>query len=185
MPESDLYGVDVRLTDDGDLAVAPDGSVIDAAGPVNCAQALVLRMRCWPTELALHPNYGSTLERRLIGAKGDPDLGRSAANAELRAAIESDRRFLSAREIAATINPDRPNILAISLKLRLADGDELDVTNLADLRADEILTVDPALLAGDDALLDSEDTFLADDGDDFDELPDIEILLDDALILGA
>ena len=177
----DPYGIDLRLSDQGDLVVAPNGALTSIDGPENCAQALAMRIRTYPGELPLALDYGSHLASKLVGQKaGDPDLARSVANVELRALIEADPRFLSARDIQARDVTDDGTRLAVSLLLRLAGGEQLAVGDLADVRLDEISAasvIDPTL---DDDALDAVDdlAFLTDDSDDLDELPDLAAFLE-------
>ena len=179
MPPTDPYGVDLRLSDDGDLVVDRTGALTAITGTENCAQALVLRARTYPGELPLQQDFGSGLEAALIGQKSlDPELAQARANVELRAIVESDRRFLAARNIEARdVTPDGTK-LAVRLTLVLANGEQLQVSDLADVRTDEVTEAPTA-----DSTLDSEDldaiadfSFLGDDdvAADVDELAQID-----------
>lgn len=177
----DPYGIDLRLSDQGDLVVAPNGALTAVSGPENCGQALALRVRTHPGELPLQIDYGSHLASKLVGQKAnDPDLARSIANVELRALVEADRRFLAARDIQATDLTADGTRLAIRLLLRLAGGEQLRVGDLGDVRLDEIsaaTVVDPTL---DDTSIDAvtdDLAFLADANDDLNELPELDSFL--------
>lgn len=179
----DPYGIDVRISDRGDLVVSPSGGLTDITGPENCAQALVLRARCYPGELPLQMDYGSNLAARLIGQKSlDADLARAQTNVELRAIVESDRRFLAARDVSVRDVTQSGDRLSVSLRLELAGGQQLAVGDLANVRIDEITgssVVDPTLLDGSDIDAVDDFAFLADDLDDLNELPDLESFLSD------
>jgi hypothetical protein len=55
MVATDPYGTDLLLTDDGDFSVTPSGQLALLSGPLNCAQALTMRLKTAPGELALQP----------------------------------------------------------------------------------------------------------------------------------
>ncbi len=170
---SDAYGIDLAIGPDGDLVITPTGDAATLSGPENCTQALLLRVRTYPGELPLHPDYGSGLADRVIGSKGiDSDLMAAQANVDLREIIDSDPRFLSASGITVSEVPENPRAARVGLRLRLADRDELVISDLLDVRVDEI---NPGEVL--DVDLDGADLeFLGED----DELPDLELLYDPA-----
>lgn len=190
MPEpdnTDPYGIDLLLTPDGDLSVNPGGSLAVVAGPENCVQALQLRLRTHPDELPLHDDYGSALAAQAIGTKaGDDQLLAALARVEVQRILEADLRFLAARNLQAQTDPADPQRAQVSMRLELAGGEELIVSDLVEARIDEIDPGDPDLsideMASDldeDALAmldaadyEAEDLGEPDDFADFLDLPD-------------
>lgn len=179
MADLDPYGTDVRFSELGDLVVSPTGDLTSITGAENCAQALALRLRTFPGELPLQLAYGSQLAARLVGQKAnDPDLARSIANVELRELLRQDRRFLAARDISATDLTPSGDRLAISLTLRLAGGEDLEISSLTDVRVDELVaTIDPAAIDPELDVPIDEFAFLA-DNEDLDEMPELDDFID-------
>lgn len=183
---TDPYGVDVLLTDNGDLAVNAAGQLQLLSGPLVCAQQMVMRLRTFPGELPLDLDYGNPIDT-VIGTKtGDPQLVVSKVNVELRQILEDDARFLRAQNIVAGYpDPADPTKTAVSLQLVLTGGDTLDLGDLAagDVSlADFTATPDLATELGDDTLPD----FTGDPGDPDDVLPDLDDeLIDDGLAPGG
>lgn len=139
-----LYGIDLRLTDDGDLAVSNGGDLVQCIGTTNAAQAVVQRLRTAPGSLPLHPDYGSDLLTTLIGGKQhDAQLVLAHVNNTARAMAEQDRRFLGITNIDITTFDQT---VAITCAIVLAGGERLRTANLALPRTDE-LAIDPADLA--------------------------------------
>ncbi len=170
--QDELYGTDVRITDAGDIAVTPSGDIGLISGPLNCVQALSMRLRTEPGELPLHPDYGNPIGD-LVGAKADEALMTGRANAILREALQADRRFLSADSIAAVAG-ERGGRVSVSCRLRLAGGERIALSDLADVRLDEIDTVQLGA-----AGFESDDDLAFLDGQDLDEIPELEEGVDD------
>jgi hypothetical protein len=143
---SDPYGTDVLLTNDGDLAVTPAGQLALVDGPMNCAQALVMRLRTSPGELPLQPDYGNAIAPRIIGTKtNDPTLVVSKLNIELRAIFTADRRFLRAERITASSDPAYPTRTGVYIELVLAGGDRLTAADVANTPALDAFSATPEL----------------------------------------
>lgn len=146
-----LYGIDLRIDNDGDLVVGSNGDLILVEGAECVAQALMLRLRTALNSLPMHPEYGSALMTRLVGLKmADPALVLALVNTETRKLIASDRRFVAVISAEVTSDP-AAQTLAIPLSLRLAGGDALQVPDLMAGRADE-MAMDLAELADLEAL---------------------------------
>lgn len=166
---TDAYGIDLRLSSDGDLMVSRTGDLLTVQGPENVAHALTLRMRTYPGELPLHDEYGSALLSKVIGAKSSDDaILASQARIEVQRILESDRRFLAARDVTALVDPDDPTIATVSLTLELAGGDTLLVGDLTRPRIDQVITAADQL---DSDLVEASDLFDDEDPDldDFDD----------------
>lgn len=187
---TELYGTDLRISDDGDLVVSPSGDLVLVTGGDNAAQALRNRLRTPPNELPMHPTYGSTLLTRTIGAKmGDPQLILAQVNTETTKLIREDRRFVAVRDVSVTSDPAR-NAVEIPMALVLAGGDVLNVANLATGRADEMAMdladlADLADLGAYPAIVDLVEGIDPDDPDYGDDVPDFAQLLDEADVLDA
>lgn len=174
----DPYGTDIAMGAGGDLVVTPSGGLADQSGALNCAQALVLRLRTTAGELPLHSDYGSVLLTQ-IGAKAlDDGLAVTKATSELQRILEADTRFLAASDITATSDPANPTVLRVGFALELTGGEAVLVDDAADPRLDEISVNDTPTLDsfGDDVdLLDGAEVL----ADVDDELPELEQFLGD------
>jgi len=140
---NDPYGVDLRLTDDGDLALTGTGGLAHVQGALNVAQAMVLRLRTWPGALPLHPDYGNPLEERLVGRHArDFDLSRTEARAVAVAIVDADRRVSAVQNI--TVDPDDDAALGIrvGMEVVLTSGEVLDVADVLALDLDALDLVD-------------------------------------------
>lgn len=174
MADQDPYGVDVRLTDTGDLAVTRAGDLTAISGPTNCVQAMTLRMRSVPGDLPLHPDYGNDLGSLVGGKSLDTGLIAGRANSLLRDALQSDRRFLAAKDITVAALDDTGQKVGVGLTLQLAGGEQISLLDLADVRLDEIDTVQI-----DSEGFESDDDLAFLDGLELDEIPDLEESIDD------
>lgn len=178
---ADPYGIDLLLSDDGDLVVSPSGDITTITGAMNCAQTVVQRLRTRPGELPLHLDWGSTLDA-IVGTKAlDETIAAAYAANEARALIDSDRRFLAVRDVQAQTAEGDVTRVAVRITLALALGEEVTVGDVATPRLDEVLVDDASTLAdfdssGDAALLDGlEDAAEAYDPED--ETPELEEFL--------
>jgi phage baseplate assembly protein W len=93
-----LFGSDIALTEDGDIAI--DNSRSDfaiASGGKNLGQALLMKLKSFMGELVYHPNYGTTLHD-LIGERLDI-ISASKANLEVRRTIYTDPRVGVIKEL--------------------------------------------------------------------------------------
>lgn len=158
---TDPYGVDLRLTDAGDLAVSSTGELAHVQGPLNVAQAMILRLRTWPDSLPLHPDYGNPLEERLVGRKAlDFDLTRTEARAVASAIIDADRRVNAVRNITVDAIDDAGTGVRIGMELVLTNGEVLGVPDVLALDIDALDLTDVDLpsaeLGGDELALDDE-----------------------------
>lgn len=176
---SDPYGIDLLLTNDGDLAVTPAGDVALISGPLCCGQALISRFRVFPGELPLQQDYGSALARQIGQKSGDPTLIVSAINSELRTVIEDDPRFLSASKIAAIQNPNDDNQVAVRVEFVLAGGDRLETSDVAGAASLDTFDAQPELA---DSLSSDDLAALAgansDEDDEADQVPDLDEFLE-------
>lgn len=172
------YGIDLRLTDDGDLALSNAGGLVAVRGARNCAQALRQRLLTPRGTLPLHEAYGSDLLRRLVGSKAqDAVLTIPYVQAELHTILEQDRRFVSVRDIRVIEHGVQ---LAIACGLVLSSGEVLQVSDLANPRTDEV-AIDLAELSVSDlaGALDHELFAGIDPTDpDYGEPVDFSLLLD-------
>lgn len=180
MVATDDYGTDVLLTDAGDLSVTPAGQLALLSGPLNCAQALSMRLRTAPGELPLQQEYGNALPAQIIGTKShDPSLVVSKVNIELRQIIQDDGRFLKAERIATVTDPADPTRTAVYVEVVLAAGDRLSVDDVTDTPpltafdanpglADELDPDELAELLGEDPAELEDDVPELADFDDFD-----------------
>lgn len=179
-----LYGVDLRLTDTGDLAISNGGDLVQSIGATNAAQAIVNRLRTPPGSLPLHPDYGSDLLTRLVGAKArDAQLVIAHVNTTARAMAEQDRRFVGMTDIA--VDTDASTI-QIACAIVLAGGERLLAADLGQPRTDE-LAMDPADLNDLASLSDLADLGMTDivagidaEDPDYGDVPDFAQLLDEA-----
>jgi phage baseplate assembly protein W len=133
VPTPDPYGTDLLLDQaTGDLIVTPAGGYATVTGPDNVVQALQLRLRTYPGELTMHPEYGNPIAARLVGAKSsDAALAQALANQAFQSAIAGDARMLRARDITAEQDPDAPERVLVAGTIELAAGGALDVADLS------------------------------------------------------
>jgi hypothetical protein len=169
---TDPYGTDVLLTNDGDISVTAAGQLALIDGPMNCAQALVSRLRTYPGELPLQPEYGNSLEPLIIGTKtNDPTIVVSKVNAELRDIFQHDRRFLRAESISAQTDPAYPARTGVYVELVLAGGDRLAVDDVGDSPGLEAFNASPEIADEIDA--DELADLLGPNPDDSDDVPEL------------
>jgi hypothetical protein len=175
----DPYGADLQISDAGDLVVTPTGDLALISGPLNCGQALTLRLRTAAGELPLHPDYGSDLDRRLIASRtSDDELALTSARVLLSKIVRADSRFLAVRDLSTTRLNASGTQLAIACKLALAARDSIAVTSLAAPRGDEIsVTTDLPSLDELTTTAVSDLAFLTDTDLDLDELPDLDAFI--------
>lgn len=143
--EQDIYGTDLRLTDSGDIALTASGDLQTITGPEVCVQALTSRVRTYPGELPLHPEYGSHMADRLIGTHRDQQLAESVVAGELRILLREDERFTGARNI--TVDTSDPEAARVAVTLLLTAGDRVTVDDLSDPSSD--LTIEDTASDGD------------------------------------
>jgi hypothetical protein len=171
MVATDPYGCDVLLTNDGDFSVTAAGQLALVDGPMNCAQALVCRLRTSLGELPLQPEYGNSIEL-LIGSKAnDPTLVVSKVNIELRDIFQHDRRFLRAEKISAQGDPIYPARTGVYVELVLAGGDRLAVDDVGDTPGLEAFNAQPEI--ADDLDPDAIADLLGPNPDDSDDVPEL------------
>lgn len=140
---AELYGIDLRLTDGGDLAISPSGDLVPCVGATNAAQALVIRLRTPRASLPLHPNYGSGL-LQLVGSRSrDAALVAAQANGDLRAALDQDRRFVGIQDVTVT---EAGTAVGVSCSLLLAGGETLTAQDIGMPRTDELAIDVPDLV---------------------------------------
>lgn len=179
-----LYGVDLRMTDDGDLALSNGGDLVQAIGTVNAAQAVVLRLRTPTNSLPMHPDYGSDLLSRLIGSKAhDAELVAAHVITTGRRMSEQDRRFTGITDLV--VDTDTTTV-RIGCSIALSGGEKLKSADLGSARVDE-LAIDASDLTDLIALGDISDLGLGDlvagipaDDPDYGDVPDFAQLLDEA-----
>lgn len=178
LDNTDPYGIDVRLGDDGDLVVDRAGGLVFVGGAENVAHALTLRLKTAPGDLALHPDYGSTLPE-LVGAKQDPGIVEAQARGIGRAIVEEDRRFLGIGKVQATRLG--PGATAVRMEVQLSDGTRLNVADATDVRLDEIDVTAATGIGGravsGDVLPEVDAALVDDTRDDLGEGPDLEAAL--------
>ena len=93
-----LFGIDIAITKDGDIAV--DGSRSDfsaISGGDNLGQALFMKLVSFKGELVYHPNYGTTLHE-LLGERMNI-ITTSKINLESRRVIYTDPRVGTIKEL--------------------------------------------------------------------------------------
>lgn len=177
-----LYGVDLRFTDDGDLAISNGGDLVQAIGTTNAAQAVVSRLKTALGSLPMHPDYGSDLLSRLVGSKAhDAQLTAAHVTTVSRTMAEQDRRFTGITDIAVTTDGSRTYV---ACSVVLTGGEKLKAADLGQPRVDD-LAMDPADVANLASLADLSDLGLTDmvagipsDDPDYGDVPDFSQLLD-------
>lgn len=174
----DGYGTDVALGPNGDFIITPAGDVASLNGPLNCAQAMLNRLRTTPGELPLHPAYGSTVAD-LIGSKLlDESLAAAHVTNDLRTLVNADRRFSSAQ--ASVLRGDaNGGSETIKVEVGLGGGEQLTLDSidaLSDVSLDELDVSAPPTLTDLTADLDPALTgleALVDPDSDLPELADL------------
>lgn len=176
----DPYGVDIALDASGDLRVTASGSLGAVSGAYNCAQAVFLRFKTSPGEVALHPEYGSALAGSLIGSKLNVGGIAQQAGADLQTMLAEDQRFTTAAvgNIRKPASDAYPESVALAIKATLVGGEQLTLDNVSDPAPSDVSLpqiVDPS----EDPTLEydptSEQEFFADQSE-FDELQDVNAL---------
>lgn len=182
MAVADPYGIDIALTDDGDVVVTPAGQVGLIGGPANCIQAVTGRVRTIVGELPLHPEYGSAFPtHKFIGRKLLDTLPiETEARRELNILLAEDPRFIAANGVQAIQDPNQPQTVQVKAALVLVGGQVVRIADLAAPRVDEIsdptindvgdTTLDPSVIDTSDVFNDFE--FIAQDDNELTDLAD-------------
>ena len=91
-----LFKVDFALTETNDFAVTANGDIQRSYGYANAAQALKLKLTIEQKELEQHQTFGLGL---LVGLRNS-DITLETLSEQIRTAVESDPRFVSADVVA-------------------------------------------------------------------------------------
>lgn len=190
-PPTDPYGVDVALDATGDLRVTPSGSLALVGGPDNMAQAVFMRLETPQGDLPLHPEYGSQLARRAIGAKMQPGGLAAQLNSELQTLLATDPRFVTAQvvQVQQPAQPGAQDTIQLGVQATLVGGEQLTVNpsdpTPADVSVPQIIdpSTDPTLLY--DPTVEQE--FFADQPeiDTLDDLNQLQAIVNDTPIPGG
>lgn len=179
-PPVDPYGVDLALGLDGDLVVNSSGSLTAVAGPYNCSQAIVTRLRTTPGEVALHPDYGAAVAALFVAAKMDVGAVALQMNADLQQMLLEDPRFVTAQvtDWTAPASAAYPDGVQLGVTATLVGGEQLSLDDVTDPAPSDVSL--PQLVApGIDPTLTydptSEQEYFADQPE-FDELSDLNML---------
>jgi hypothetical protein len=161
----DPLGVDVMLDATGDFLITGAGCLAITAGPENCVQALMLRMRTSPGDLPLHPDYGSQFNEA-VGHKDDAVMMLGVATADLANLISTDRRFIGVGNVK--VRPEetqRGLAYAVSCDLYLTTDAGIEVASLADPRVSSV--IDPTFTNVEPYAIDPMDVPLSGDPLDY------------------
>lgn len=154
MSAQDPYGIDLAFDPTGDLRVTHSGALGLVAGTDNAAQAIFLRLKTPQGDLALHPDYGSQLAGRLIGAKMNVVGVANQLNSELQSLPADDPRFTSAQisQIQQPASTGSTDSMQIAVQAQLAGGETLTLDNTSDPTTSDVSlpgpidsTVDPTI----------------------------------------
>lgn len=172
----DPYGIDIALTATGDVVVWPNGAVGTLEGPENAVQAMRLRMRTWPGELTLHPEYGSAFGQ-IVGKKYSLEVIQAEGTNEVRRITEQDARFLAGRNVEAHAVEGKPTAVRVAVELTLAGGERVVISDITQPDIEGAVEVPDGDLEDLNALADF-DEFIAQDDEEADDLRDAALLDD-------
>lgn len=167
--DATIYGTDLAIDiDTGDLLAWPNGALAVKAGVDNAVQAVYLRIKTTPGEVALHPEYGTTFSL-LVGAKlAIPPLEGGVRDQFARIARD-DPRFLAVRNVSVSqVQKQHGPGVRIGASLYLIGGETLNMLDLAE----GVVETDQTDLTDTDAL-DSPD-FLSADADEAFAIADLD-----------
>ena len=134
--EQNIYGVDLAMNPNGDLAVSAAGDLGTVGETQVMAQALMLRIRTQPGDLTLHPEYGMDLP---VGGKMDPVATGAELNGKLAQVVKGDPRLRRAT-VTNVSWPANGNYtaLVLTVTVELAGGVLIELTGLpSELRSSE------------------------------------------------
>lgn len=169
------YGVDLAIDPNtGDLVVWPNGALATMEGPNNAVQAVLLWIKSSPGEVVLHPDFGSSFNDSLVGAKLNIPALDGLARAEFKNILAQDSRFLAISNVEVSQVPGEYGPQAhVAATLHLTTGETFEVLDYGQGVFSTISEPDELDESPVDALDDPE--FFADELDE-DDLADADTI---------
>jgi phage baseplate assembly protein W len=147
-PIPDPYGVDVAFDTTGDIVVGPSGDLSPSIGPYNVAQAVALRIKTAVGELALWPQYGSSIPRLFVGSKANAATIAARIQAELAKVVQSDPRVVSASLVEySSPAGGQPDSSQYGVEIQVIGGFRVTLADVANPTLQDVtagIPVDPA-----------------------------------------